>query len=155
MGRRGRQDWLERYAVTVMVNAMKRRLAAVIACFVSHGVSSATDWFIPDPVTYEWTAKATQAVIPLVEWKGTSIRDAIGYLGDSMNFPLRLRHDLPDEMLDRRMDWQATKVTWLQMVGKIADVANAEIVIGKREVTLKRRTAAEKNGAADRDKPSK
>ncbi|RYD83971.1 MAG: hypothetical protein EOP84_06820 [Verrucomicrobiaceae bacterium] len=132
---------------------MRRRLAAVIACFVFHEVSSATDWMIPDPVTYEWTVKATQAEIPLVEWKGTSIRDAIGYLGDSMNFPLRLRHDLPDAVLDRRMDWQATKVTWLQVVGKVADVADADIVIGKqREVTLKRRAPAEKAGGSGKGK---
>jgi len=134
---------------------MRRRLAAVIACFVFHDVSSATDWIIPDPVTYEWTVKATQAQIPVVEWKGVSIREAIGCLGDSMSFPLRLRHDLPDEVLDRRMDWQGTKVTWLQLVGKIADVADADIVIGKREVTLKRRKPAEKAGASGKDKLSK
>jgi len=43
----------------------------------------------------------------------------------------------------------------LQLVGKIADDADADIVIGKREVTLKRRKPAEKAGASGKDKLSK
>ena len=93
---------------------------------------------IPDPITYEWTVEKTQRVIPKVDITDTTIRQAIFFLGNSMYSPIRLEHSLSHEILDEKIEWHLKDVAWIELVAKIADIANADIVIGKRVVTLQR-----------------
>jgi hypothetical protein len=115
------------------------QLVTLISILLLVEVSTASDWIIPDPVTYEWTVKETQREIPRLDFKNASIRDVIGYLGDSMVYPIRLKHDLPKATLEKRVNWKHTKISWINVVAKIADVADADLVIGKGVVTLKHR----------------
>lgn len=139
-------------ALTVGQNKMKR-FATFTVVVLMQGVSSATDWKIPDPVTYEWTAKQIQQEIPRVDFKNASLREVIGFLGDSMVYPIELQHELPKDLLERRVEWKFTKVSWIDLVAKIADVADAEIVIGKRVVTLKLRKPDLESGNVDKLQP--
>ncbi len=117
--------------------------ATLIAIFLLHGVCSATEWIIPEPVTYEWTVKQTQRELPRVDLTDTSIEWLIDYLGNSMNYPIRLQHNLSEAMLEKRVDWKLTKVKWIDLVAKIADISDADILIGKRVVTLNQRKPTE------------
>ena len=128
------------------------RLAILMSVLILHDVSSASDWIVPDPVTYESTMKETQREIPRLDFKDVSIRDVIGYLGDSMVSPIRLTQHLPKAALEKRVTWNLTKISWIDVVAKIADVTDADIVIGKRVVTLKQRKPAEHAGASDGNK---
>jgi hypothetical protein len=120
-----------------------KRAAILIAILLLQGLSFATDWHLPDPITYEWTVKQTLREVPRLDIEDASIQDIIGLLGDSMVYPIRLRHDLPEAALEKRVTWKLTKILWIDAVAKIADVVDAEIVIGKQVVTLKQRKPAE------------
>lgn len=100
------------------------------------------DWSIPDPVTYEWTVEHSQRVIPKVDSEDTTIDQVITYLSDSMSFPIRLKHDLPADILNKKINWHFDNITWLALVAKIADIADADIVIEKRIVTLRSKRPA-------------
>jgi hypothetical protein len=115
------------------------RLITFLTIFLLHDFSNASDWVVPDPVTYEWTVKEAQKEIPRLDFKDTSIRDVIAYLGDSMVYPIRLKHDLSKTALDSRVNWNFAKIRWIDVVAKIADTVDADIEIGKRVVTLKKR----------------
>ena len=96
----------------------------------------ATDLDIPNPVTYEWTVGRTQKTIPRLDLKDTPIRDLIGYLGNSMSSPIRLKHNIPDELLDQRLNWNFKEIRWIDVVAKIADLTDSHIRIEKKVVTL-------------------
>jgi hypothetical protein len=90
--------------------------------------------------------KEAQREIPRIDFKDVSIRKVIAFLGDSMVYPIRLQHDLPEAVLEKRVDWKLTKVSWIDLVAKIADITDADIIVGKRVVTLKRRIIADAGG---------
>ena len=105
---------------------------------VSSPFTHATDWIYPDPITYEWTVEKTRRVIPKVDFTDTTIRQIIFFLGNSMDSPIRLEHNFPPEILDKKVGWQLKDVAWIELVAKIADIGEADIVIGKQVVTLRR-----------------
>ena len=119
------------------------------ALFALTQASFATDFEIPNPVTYEWTVKATQKVIPTVDLKKTKIRDLLGYIGNSMVMPIGLKHEIPDHLLDQKVTWHFKDILWIDLVAKIADATNSEILIEKGAVKL----IYKKPNKAQQDKP--
>lgn len=132
---------------------MKRKIVPLIFILISP-FSSATDWIIPEPVTYEWTVEKTRRVIPKVDMEDATIRQVIFFLGNSMDSPIRLKHDLPPDILDKKLEWHLKDVVWIDLVAKIADIAKADIVIGKQMVTLRCQEQIENEQKPDMATPS-
>jgi len=102
-------------------------------------MASATDWDIPDPVTYEWTIQqATKTTIPKVNFTDAPAKKIIEALGDSMVFPLRIEASLVSEgKLNKKITIQREQITWIEIVSVVADKIEADILITKGKVILK------------------
>jgi len=102
-------------------------------------MASATDWDIPDPVTYEWTIqRATKTTIPKVNFTDAPASKIIEALSDSMVFPLRIEAPLfSEEKLNKRITIQKEQITWIEIISIVADRIGADILISKGKVTLK------------------
>jgi len=107
----------------------------VLVFFGTCSLGGAVDRHLPDPITYEWTIKQTHRELGRVDFE-----DAISFLGDYMLTPLKLRRELPRETLDIKVNWNLRDILWIDLLAKIADIADiadADIIVGKGMITLK------------------
>ncbi len=110
------------------------------------------DWLTPPPKTYEETVKLTQEVMKM-DLKDVPIKELLSFLGSSMNTQLRLKHDLPEEVLDLKVTWKLENIRRIELMAKIADVTNSDIRIEVGIVRLIHKAEA-KDVPSDGDKPS-
>lgn len=86
------------------------------------------DWITPPPKTYEETVKITQEVMKM-DLKDTSIKELLSFLGSSMNTQLRLKHNLPEDVLNLKVTWKLENIRRIELMAKIADITNSDIKI--------------------------
>ncbi|MDQ8209598.1 hypothetical protein QEH52_18890 [Coraliomargarita sp. SDUM461003] len=117
---------------------MKAIVTIPLLAFLA-ATASATDWDIPDPITYEWTIQqATKTTIPKVNFTDTPAKKILEALSDSMAFPLSIEAPLvSEEKLNKRITIHKELITWIEVISIVADEIEVDILISKGTVTFK------------------
>lgn len=102
-------------------------------------LGQAVDRHLPDPPTYEWTIKQAHCELARVDFENATIEDAINFLRADELTPLKLRHELPRKTLDIKVNWKLRDILWIDLLAKIADVTDADFIVGRGIITLKSR----------------
>ena len=113
-----------------------KHLTTLITFLSITQLSPASDFEIPDPITYEWTVKETQRALPVVDITNSPIKSIIRYISDPSVRPIRLKHNIPDAVTAQTVTWKFKDIKWIDLVAKIADATNSEIRIEKGTVRL-------------------
>ena len=126
----------------IQLDDLRKKMNAIVTIpllALLAATASATDWDIPDPVTYEWTIQqATKTTIPKVNFTDAPAKKILEALSDSMAFPLRIEASLVrEEKLNQRITIQKEQITWIEVVSIVADRIEVDILISKGKVTLK------------------
>ena len=91
--------------------------------------SYATDWVIPRPTTRDWTVIVAGKPYPNIEFRNVTIANAIKMMGNTMMQPLFIKHSLDEKQLKKEITLKLKKVSWLDIVTKIADEADASVKV--------------------------
>ncbi len=102
-------------------------------------LGQAVDRHLPDALTYEWTIKQAHCELARVDFENATIEDAINFLRADELTPLKLMHGLPRKTLDIKVNWNLRDILWIDLLAKIADIANADLIVVRGIITLKSR----------------
>ena len=100
----------------------------------------------PKPLTLAWTLEQAQHRLPKVDLKDSELSWIVKWLDSSMNVPgCYLDVDVLEvkRRLDQKMTWQALDVSWIDLVARVADADDADVVISPGKVKLVPREEAE------------
>jgi hypothetical protein len=118
---------------------------AIFATLVLYAASDAAafDYDPPPRVkTMEWTIKIANGIGTWV-YEGATAESILADLDRDMSLPgayLDIDRSQVRQQLETKLSFRAEKVTWLQLVAKVADAIGADIVISPGKFTLVPRT---------------
>ena len=109
----------------------KMRAALLATTFTLTSWSCALDVERPNPMTHEWTAKQARAVLPRVDLTETTLARVIELLNDGMARPISIKHELPKEKLNIKVNWKLKNISYLELAAKIADLTDSKLTVEK------------------------
>ena len=88
----------------------------------------------PDRKTLEWTVAQAQYVYPIFDVSDTKAAWILEQLDSSMNTPgfyLDIDKSEVDALLGKKITFKVEKITWLNVLARVADEIEADIVISQ------------------------
>jgi hypothetical protein len=129
--------------------------STVFAFFLILANLSAFDAPAPPAVkTMEWTVGQAAYIYPRFEMEDTEVSKIIEWLDDSMDTPgfyLGIDRSQVLDRLGKTLTFKGEKITWLTVLGKVADAIDADIEIHPGEFKLVPRKAKNKEGQTAAD----
>lgn len=108
-------------------------LIATFVLFAVLGSATAFDADLPKEKTREWTIKQGLVLLPMVDLDEMPAAKVIEFMlpADGRGYFIKIDTSKVKSRLDRRLSLRERQVPWIVLLGKVADLLEADVVIGE------------------------